>query len=113
MKDLLELSSGRSFYFPYQLLCQLDWIAQELAVVKISVKDFLGHQTLVVPGLNDVTMVQYDDLVSVSDRRQAVGHDQAGPLLLQVSHGISNQGLLFGIAEVYVLESEFWQWLLH
>ncbi len=68
MKDLLELSSGRSFYFPYQLLCQSDWVAQELAVVKISVKAFLGHQTLVVPGLNDVTMVQYDDLVGVSDR---------------------------------------------
>lgn len=51
MKDLLELGSGRSFYFSYQMLCQSDWFAQELAVVKISVEALLGHQTLVVPGL--------------------------------------------------------------
>ena len=61
---------------------QLNLITQELTVVKISIKALLSHQGLVIARFNNAPMIHDNDLLSIANRRQTMGHDKTGPILL-------------------------------
>ena len=63
----------------------------ELAVVQVGVESVLCEQLLVGALLNDRTVVHDQDMVRVSDGRETVGDDEAGPASHQASHGLLNE----------------------
>ena len=82
----------------------------ELALVQLLVEAALRQQFFVGSALNDVAGLHDQDLVSVLDGRQAMGHDKARAALHQLLKGILHQHLGTGVdAGRCLIQNQNWR----
>ena len=66
----------------------LSRLVTKLAHIEVVVETFVSQETVVGALLNDLTILEDENFISLLNGGEAVGNDQAGPTFHQSTHGL-------------------------
>src|SRR5215469_7833737 len=96
--DLMAGMIGKSSLTAFRTMVKPESMSgPELEIVEATIQAVSRIKLRVSPALHNPAFLQYDDLVRVLDRRQAMGDDQHGAVLHQVVDGVLHEALRLGI----------------
>ncbi len=75
----------------------LSRLVTKLAHIEVVVETFVSQETVVGALLNDLTILEDENFISLLNGGEAVGNDKAGPTFHQSTHGLLYQEFQPGI----------------